>query len=435
MKILLVCLLLAAAAPARGGYTEAFGMMSVSDGQAKLLDPLLARPAAGLAGDAELAALLAANAQALELFRGAALAPSDGYAFAPRPERLSTETPLPQYKNHLRLFRLLLLDARLSLAAGRRAGAERDLLAAAGFMNQLAEQRAGRLLSLLSQQLCVFKAFPVLAESLRGKKVSPAYEAALGAALDRNYKAMDSMRGAMLEEAEMFKGTLAASFSPENVERERAKLSFARRLLAKRLQDREFFDQARTRVNGVMDERAQAFIKSFEANDPASAENFIAAQLAGLNARAEKGGKPGFFAAAKAALTGDQAVKGRMMDELVRNVASIGVPQYGRLVPRYHIARTMLGTLRAALAVRAWRRAARGRLPAELRQVAPGFMAELPEDPFNKFAPLGYAGRGKGFAVYGFGPDGADGGGAAGLDFAAYDADETKKAGDIIYAE
>jgi hypothetical protein len=409
--------------------------MRVDDAQANLLDPLLSRPAAELAASDVPAALLAHNAQALELFRQAALAPSDGYVFAPRPERLTTQTPAPQYKNHLRLFRLLLLDARLSLAAGRRAEAERDLLAAAGFMNQLTEQRAGRLLSMLSQQFCVFRAFPVMAESLRGKKVSPAYAAALGAALDRNYAAMDSMRGALLEETEMFKGALAESFTPANVEKERAKLPFLQRQVAKRLQDREFFDQARTRVNGVLDDRAQAFIKSFETNAPGFADSFITAQLAGLNARAEKGGKIGYFEAAKAALTGDEAVKGRMLDELVRNVASIGVPQYDRLVPRYHIAYSMLGTLRAALAVKAWQRSARGRLPAELRQVAPGFMAELPGDPFNKFAPLGYARNGKGFLIYGYGPDGADGGGAAALDFAAYDADEAKRAGDIIYAE
>jgi hypothetical protein len=85
--------------------------------------------------------------------------------------------------------------------------------------------------------------------------------------------------------------------------------------------------------------------------------------------------------------------------------------------------------------VKAWQRAARGRLPAALRQVSPGFIAELPRDSFNKFAPLVYARAGRGFRIYSYGPDGADGGGRAELDYGAFFDDETKNAGDIIYGE
>lgn len=435
MRTFLVCLLLAAAAPARAGYPEAFGAMRLEDAQAALLDPLLSRPAAELAGSDILAALLAGNSLALELFRQAAGAPSDGYAFAPRPERLTTQTPLPQFKNHFILFRLLLLDARLNLAGGKRAEAERDLLAAAGFMGQLSAQRSARLLSALSLNLAVQKAFPVMAASLRGKKVSPGYQEALAASLARTHNAMDFLRGAMLEETEMFKGTLAESFAPANVEKERAKLPFLRRLTAKRLQDKEFFDQARTRVNGALDQRAQGFIKAFETNNAAYLDEFMAEQTAALKARAEAGGSIGFFEGLKAGLTRDEAVKNRMADQLVYNVCTMAVPQYHRLVPRYHAAYVMLGALRAALAVKAWQRAARGRLPAALQQVSPGFMPELPRDSFNKFAPLVYARAGRGFRIYSYGPDGADGGGLTALDYSAFFDDETKNAGDIIYGE
>ena len=435
MKTFLVCLLLAAAAPARAGYTEAFGMMRVSDEQAKLLDPMSFQTAAELAGSDILTALLAGNAQALELFRQAALAPSDGYTFAPRPERLTTQTPLPQFKNHFILFRLLLLDARLHLAAGRRAEAERGLLAAAGFMGQLTEQKSARLLSALSQNLAAQKAFTVMAESLRGKKVSPGYQEALGAALARTHDAMDFLRGAMLEETEMYKGTVAESFAPANVERERAKLPFTQRLMAKRLQDKDFFDQARTRVNGALDQRAQAFIKAFETNNAAYLDEFVNEQTAALKARAEAGGSVGFFEGLKAALIGDDAVKNRIIDQLVYNVCTIAVPQYHRLVPRYHAAYVMLGALRTALAVKAYQRANRGRLPVSLQQTAPGFIAALPGDSFNKFAPLVYARVGRGFRVYSYGPDGADGGGLAELDYRVFFEDETKNAGDIIYGE
>jgi len=435
MRTLLVCLLLTAAAPARAGYPEAFGAMRVEDAQAKLLDPLLTQPAAELAASDILTALLAANAQALELFRQAAGAPSDGYTFAPRPESLTTQTPLPQFKNHFILFRLLLLDARLHLAAGKRAEAERDLLAAAGFMGQLSAQRSARLLSSLSLNLTVQKAFPVMAESLRGKKVSPGYQEALAASLARTHNAMDFLRGAMLEEAEMYKGTVAESFAPANVEKERAKLAFLQRMMAKRLQDKDFFDRARTRVNGALDQRAQAFTKAFETNNAAYLDEFMAEQTAALKARAEAGGSIGFFEGLKAGLIGDEAVKNRMIDQLVYNVCTIAVPQYHRLVPRYHAAYVMLGALRTALAVKAWQRANRGRLPVSLQQTAPGFIAALPGDSFNKFAPLVYARAGRGFRVYSYGPDGADGGGRAELDYAAFFNDETKNSGDIIYGE
>lgn len=435
MKIFLILILLAAAAPARAGYPEAFGTMRVDDAQAKLLDPLLTRPAAELAGSDMLAALLAANAQALELFRQAAGAPSDGYTFAPRPERLTAQTPLPQLKNHFILLRLLLLDARLHLAGGKRAEAERDLLAAAGFMRQLTEQRSARLLSALSQNLAVQKSFAVMAESLRGKKISPGYQEALAASLARTHNAMDFLRGALLEEAEMYKGTVAESFAPANVEKERAKLPFTQRLMAKRLQDKDFFDRARGRVNGALDQRAQAFIKAFETNNAAYLDEFMAEQIAALKARAEAGGSIGFFEGLRAGLTGDAAVKNRMIDQLVYNVCSIAVPQYHRLVPRYHAAYAMLGALRTALAVKAYQRANRGRLPVSLQQAAPGFIAGLPGDPFNKFAPLVYARAGRGFRVYSYGPDGADGGGRAELDYGAFFEDETKNAGDIIYGE
>jgi hypothetical protein len=409
--------------------------MRVDDAQAKLLDALLARPAAALAASDRLAALLAANAQALELFRQAAGAPSDGYAFAPRPERLTTQTPLPRFKNHFTLYRLLLLDARLHLAGGKRAEAERDLLAAAGFTEQLSGQRSARLLSALSLNLAIQKAFPVMAESLRGKKVSPGYQEALAASLARTHNAMDFLRGAMLEETEMYKGTVAESFAPANVEKERAKLPFLRRQLAKRLQDKDFFDQARSRVNAALDQRAQAFIKAFETNNAAYLDEVTTEQTAALKAKAEAGGSIGFLEGIKAGLTGDAAVKNRMIDQLAYNVCTIAVPQYHRLVPRYHAAYVMLGALRTALAVKAWQRANRGRLPVSARQAVPGFIAALPGDSFNKFAPLVYARAGRGFRVYSCGPDGADGGGRAELDYGAFFEDETKNAGDIIYGE
>jgi len=68
-----------------------------------------------------------------------------------------------------------------------------------------------------------------------------------------------------------------------------------------------------------------------------------------------------------------------------------------------------LRTARAALAVERFR-LANGRLPAELNQLTPRFLATLPRDPFDgeqlryKLLPTGYV-------LYSIGPDGRDDGG------------------------
>lgn len=132
IKIFSLILFLALTRPAAAGYSEAVGALKNAEdpkAMSKKLDEHLARPGAALAKDAGPAAMLADNQEAMELFRQAAQAPNDGFMFAPKVENPTMMTALPSLTQHYLLFRLLLLDARVSGAQRQRGRAQSDLLA------------------------------------------------------------------------------------------------------------------------------------------------------------------------------------------------------------------------------------------------------------------------------------------------------------------
>jgi hypothetical protein len=435
MKIILMCVLLGMAGPVAADYGDAMAAMRLDEQQAKALDGYLTADEADLASNDPLDALLAANERAIELFIQASTAANSGYMFGPKPEKLSVSMPAIKYGDHIKLFRLLLIDARVKSESGFLAEAERDLLGAAGFMLQVSGQKTNAVLSTLVHTLCLQKAFPLISGSIRGNSASPAYLNAMSAVLARNYAAMDSMRAALTEEGEIMKVTIREAINPVTAERESAKVPFYRRFAVRKLQDEEFFNMVYARYDAAADARTQAFIRAFADNDPAPADAFVEKQIAELAAKGKDPKPLGFMDGLKIGLTGGGEAKARMADAIVYSMTAAGVPQYGKLVARYHVSYSMLGVLRTALAVKATQRRARNRLPAGLENLVPDYIAALPKDPFNKFAPFTYLKSGKRFAVYGYGPDGADGKAARQMDFKAFDENQANCAGDIVYAE
>lgn len=255
-----------------GGYEEAFkAVPAAAPGEGKELIALLALPGAALAGNDAARRLLTENAKALNLFREAASQPNDGYLFAPKVDKPSAKTPAPSFAPHLRLFRLALIDAKISAAQERPGDAEKDLLAAAGFIYQSAAQKSAPILSGLVTQLCLGYAFAQFSESLRGGGASPAYMAELARRLDAAAAAEDMLRLAMLDQAESVKNTFFETLSPENMKKEISKLPFMQRLLMKRYIDSEFVSMTGRLVSAMADARAQAYVEAFAANDPALA--------------------------------------------------------------------------------------------------------------------------------------------------------------------
>lgn len=435
MKTLALMLLLGAACPAAAGYTEAAAALKGLEGkEANDLDGYLLQPGAVLARSERATALLADNQPALDLFRAAAGVQNDGYLFSPKVEKPDSQTPGPKYAPHIKLFKLLLMDAKVKAARGQRAQAEEDLLASAGFLVQLSAQRAFTILSVMMEQLCLQKAAPVLAESLRGNKAGAAYLEELSARLGALAKNRDFMQAAMQEEGEIMKNSIRAAVTPEAAERERQKFPLLKRLAARRLQDQEFFGLVHSRFAAATDERTAAFVKAFRDNDPAVADAAVTAQLARLKAAKQEYETRGALSALKdIALAGADA-KARLADVMVESLTAMGVPSYGKLVPRYHAAYCGLGVLRSAVAVKRYQ-LAKKRLPDGLAQLAPDYLEAVPQDTFNKGAPLTYVKDRKKFTVYSFGPDGKDDGAALELDMKTWFDNPAMSAGDIIYAE
>lgn len=436
MKTIALVLLLGFGGAAAAGYKEAESRLKDMEAPrlaevGKELDGLLAKSGKELAGDARAAALLAENREAMELFRQAAEEPNDGYLFAPK--RGKVVEPAPKFAAHIKLLKLLLIEAKIK-AAGKRAGpAEKNLLAAAGLMAQLSAQRSAQVLSSMVLQLCLLKASPVLADSLMNPLASQAYLEGLKARLDKVLANQDFMRAAMLEEAEVSKAAMPEKVTPEAMAAERAKMPFFTRLGAKKLQDEEFFSMIYREYNAGVDAYARVLVGTFRANDPAPAAAFMEKRRQEILARKQARDKLGTAWGILDGLKGGQGAK-KAMAEVIIDSWLFSAPAYEKLIPRYHLFFCRLNVLRSALAVTVYRRAYK-RLPDRLEQAVPTYLEAVPRDSFNKFGPLSYVKKGGKFSVYSFGPDGRDGGGAAAMDYDAYFDDPARDAGDIVYAE
>ena len=186
MKTLALILVLGFKGVASAGYNEAEAAAKYL-GEHQMLDALLVKSGAALIGDAGTGALLTDNRAALELFRQAAEERNDGSLFGSRPEKLNSTTPMPKYGVKTKLFKLLLIDAKVKMAQRQRGPAEKDLLAAAGFLAQVSEQKSGLLMGSLVQQMCLLKSYPVLSDSLRGASADAAYLSELAARLGHRH--------------------------------------------------------------------------------------------------------------------------------------------------------------------------------------------------------------------------------------------------------
>lgn len=435
MKNIALLLILGLACTAAAGYKEAGAVLKNLDVlESKELDGLLEQPGAALVKDARAATFLSENQAAMELYRQAAEEPSDGYLLGAKPEKPSAKTPLPSWPGHVKLTKLMLLEAKISGARKQFGRSEKNILSAAGFLVQLSEQKWGCILSSMMQQFWMQKAYQVLSESLRGASASPAYLKELAARLDKVEKNQDFMRSAMLQEAEIEKSTMLETINSETMAAERAKLDFLRRLGAKKLQDQEFFSAVYSGFNASVDARFGILVGAFRANDPAPAAAAWDKLQREVLARKEVREKRGTIAGIIDGLKGGPEAKKEMAQIIIDNMLIINSASYEKIIPRYHLYLCELNVLRAVIAVKLYQRA-RKRLPDTLEQLVPTFLGAVPRDSFNKFAPLSYVKKGGKFSVYSFGPDWKDGGGTAVLDREAYAEDPARDSGDIVFAD
>jgi hypothetical protein len=373
-------------------YVEAGKALRVDDAMNKTLRTMVLKPASALAADGDFGRLLEKNSTALDLFSAAAAAPGDGYMFSPKKEKPDLPELLPVYGQSLSAFRLLLLRAKLAVAQGRRDDAERDLLAAMGYMAHLAEQSSDRSMAALYLVQAMKDGYPLITESLGSGAASERYTAGAAAAFARICARLDRMRAAMLEDGEAFKRTAEEGLSPASVKKALKGEPLHKRLIIPFLQNGDYRKAVAARFSEVMDARVNACIGAFGTNEPAVAANFIEAQSAELEAAAS--------ASVPRSLAG---VRSRMAARAVRMLAEKAMVHYPEMVGRYHWLYSAAGTVRTALAVKAYRKANGGRLPADASGLSPAFLDRLPGDPYNAFAPFTVLKTADGFSVAGRG--------------------------------
>ena len=434
MRIFALLLMLGFSSAASAGYKEAGEAIKGFDDPAvvKELRVLAAGQASKLAADARILPMLSGNQPALQLFRQAAQETNDGYLFAPREDHPTPNTPTPVFKPHIILFRLLMIDAKLKAAASQSALFEADMLVLAKFLAQLSAQKSSKTLPAMVEQLCLAEAYQLFTASIRNPSASPAYLKQLSAALGTEFGNRDHMRTAVEQHAEASKYAVHEKLSPEAIKEEYSKLPFWKVYTVKRIMHDEDYASVAQEYDTLINSRTRLLIGSFRFNDPAPSEAFIQKLYADLKAREQARGKSGFFSEFLDGLKGGPETKKKMKEVLLDTYAGMTMPAFEKLIPRYHLFLCQLSILRAGLAVKLYQRARR-RLPDTLAQLVPAYLSEVPQDSFNKFAPLNYAKLGKRSLIYSFGPDKKDDGGRTALDGAAYFDDASKDAGDIVF--
>lgn len=430
--LIAVCVSIATATP----YDAALAAMkSLGAPQVKELDTLILQPSGtALLSDARATALLNENEDALNLFRQAAEESSDGYLFAPKHEKLSESTGALNLVEHIKLFKLLLLDAKLKVARKRTGAAEKDLLAAVGFLGQLSKQKSGAMIASMVGQFCLQKAFPLLADSLRGA-ASASYLRELSVRLAGVERNQDSMQTAFLEMGAGGKAIFRERLTPEAFAIELAKLPLLRRLAAQKLEDAAFFSTIYAMLDASVDEETQARIEAFRTNAPEHLVAFEGKRMQDLHSRMQERAKQSEWSKSKYGLDGGASLKQTLLESVVDATLFVARPAYDKLVPRYHLHLCRLNVLRAGLAVKLYQCDHKGLPPNDISQVVPDYLASIPRDSFNGFRPLSYARTGKRFLVYSLGPDGKDDHGSAALDGEAYMNDPVRNAGDIVFAD
>jgi hypothetical protein len=433
--VLLAAVLFAArAAHAATPYAAATAaVVGVSTESMKQVDALLDRPSdAALRGDPRVDAFLVPSQNALELFRRAADIPSDGYLFQPKIEHYDEHSPMPRFFDHLKLYRLLLLDAKMEALRGREIRAESDLLAAMKFTIQTSLQRSGVLISVITEQVCLEKAAPLLADSARRRAASSAYLKELASLLDQLDRDEDFMAAAFLEDSAKYKGAIRNAVTPEILAKAREKLPFLQRITAKKLQDGEYLQMVYSLHDALSDEATSALLAACRANDPAIQGAYFEKRAADLAAHKKAREALSEWAKFVDISTGGNKTKRLMAETFVD--ALYRPNDFRKIVTLHSVFLGELGVLRAGLAVERYRRD-RKRLPESLDALVPAYLPAVPRDPFNRFAPVRYVPAGKSFLVYGLGPTRKDDGGAAVLDWSGMHEDFTRDSGSIVFRD
>lgn len=154
--------------------------------------------------DKNIVKLINDNSASLELFKKATLEKSDGYVFGRSLDKFTMSSKLPDYVKYVQLFKLLLLEGKLSETKGLYKKAQEDYLAAIRFMIHVSQQKYGIMISSIISYSFLDLAYLYLEESFRN---DAPYRNNLLNNLKELKDSQDFLEGAFKEEGEGLKNT------------------------------------------------------------------------------------------------------------------------------------------------------------------------------------------------------------------------------------
>ena len=296
--------------------------------------------------DANIIKVINDNLASLELFRKATLETSDGYIFG-KADKFDVSSKLPNYRNYMQLFKLLMLEGRFNEAKGLQKEAQEDYLAATRFMIHVSQQKYGIMISTMVNSVSLDLANVCLEGSFPNDAL---YRDNLLNNLKKLKSNQDFLEGAFKEEAEGLKNTArtfeeaakkgatfeelfqisttADSPDKEQINQYRAKSKELTAML-----DGEFFAEFYNQVDPRIDEFTEAAIRGAKENNSEIYEN----KIKDFHDSNNKLGKPLSYllwSLGKTTIEG-KSVKLVVADTMANVYLTIATPNFSKTIGKY----------------------------------------------------------------------------------------------------
>jgi|GEM_PF-2303301 len=357
----------------------------------------------------ELDNVLNDNKEAIELFKKATMQKSEGFIFGKKPLVLNATAEMPNYSGTIKLFKLLLLEARRYEFNKQYKEAASDYLAALGFMQHLSQQKFGIMMATVVNTMNINSIYPCLKDALKNNIFSKSeYQLLLDNLLSINNK-QDFLEAALKEEKEDGVGTLRM------MEAEAKKGATFQQLFSLGNESAANYKKYASKLNPMLDSE---FFKEFYGQLEAKEDivfNYVITAAKSNKVEACKKELAGFIdslgsvqALEDNAFTlleknaNDKDLKLKIADIEAKIFLIIGTPQFTKVITRYHVFYNKLNVLSVALAVKLYQLDNKA-LPENLNQLVPKYLKAIPPDTFNDFQPLAYKKSGNDFSILSIG--------------------------------
>ena len=354
-------------------------------------------------GDGSVRQLLLSNQDAISEFtRAAQLA---NCQFITGPIKKDATTKLPEYRNEVKVARLILMQARLFESEGKWDAAAENYVTVLRFASHLGQQKNTVLFSKLMEILLKELTFTPLEQYIRHEGVT---------AQDYQYLLND------LVALRQQNTGLEMAFDEEKESQKNTMRMLEVEAKSKGRYDERFFQVMYTEFDSVVDKDFGYLMTAYRENEQESYKR----QADEFAKRVEQEAKP--WNLTKEILSGANFPRDVAPGLIARIMATILIPQFSKVITRYYASLAQFDALVTAVAVRRYE-LEKARRPDSLQELVPTYLAELPTDSFNDFKSLKYEQQERGWIVYSVGPDEVDDHGVL-----KYKEESSENTGDIV---